>query len=105
MTYLDELSHELAAHGIRGRTRRRILLGRTTIFARTRTHRGASALHARSPTRSPLSSARSLAPCRVSAFAALGVAGAVYAVSFVSLGFASPPAEMLDPRSARSHSR
>jgi hypothetical protein len=33
----------------------------------------------------------------VSAFAALGVAGAVYAVLFVSLGFASPPTEMLDP--------
>src|SRR5438876_558597 len=33
----------------------------------------------------------------VSAFAALGVAGAVYAATFVSLGFARPSTETLDP--------
>ena len=98
MTYLDELSHELAAHGIRGRTRRRILLEaddhlrsdpdaqRRFGSAREVANTFAAELGAQASRRAA-----------VSAVAALGVAGAVYAVSFVSLGFASPPAEMLDP--------
>ena len=98
MTYLDELSHELAAHGIRGRTRRRILLEaddhlrsdpdaqRRFGSAREVANTFAAELGAQASRRAA-----------VSAFAALGVAGAVYAVSFVSLGFASPPTEMLDP--------
>jgi hypothetical protein len=98
MTYLDELSHELAAHGIRGRTRRRILLEADD--------------HLRSdPDAQPrFGSAREVANsfaaelgvqatrrAAVSAFAALGVAGAVYVALFVSLGFAGPPSEMFDP--------
>lgn len=98
MTYLDDLSHELAAHGIRGRTRRRILLEaddhlrsdpdaqRRFGSAREVANTFAAELGAQASRRAA-----------VSAFAALGVAGAVYAVSFVSLGFASPPTEMLDP--------
>ena len=98
MTYLDELSHELAAHGIRGRTRRRILLEaddhlrsdpdaqRRFGSAREVANTFAAELGAQASRRAA-----------VSAFAALGVAGAVYAVSFVSLGFASPPTETLAP--------
>lgn len=98
MTYLDDLSHELAAHGIRGRTRRRILLEaddhlrsdpdaqRRFGSAREVANTFAAELGAQASRRAA-----------VSAVAALGVAGAVYAVSFVSLGFASPPTEMLDP--------
>jgi hypothetical protein len=98
MTYLDELSHELAGHGIRGRTRRRILLEaddhlrsdpdaqRRFGSAREVANTFAAELGAQASRRAA-----------VSAVAALGVAGAVYAVSFVSLGFASPPTEMLDP--------
>ena len=98
MTYLDELSHELAAHGIRGRTRRRILLEaddhlrsdpdaqRRFGSAREVANTFAAELGAQASRRAA-----------VSAVAALGVAGAVYAVAFVSLGFASPPTEMLDP--------
>ena len=98
MTYLDELSHELAAHGIRGRTRRRILLEaddhlRSDPDAQ---QRFGSAREVANTFAAELG-AQASRRAAVSAFAALGVAGAVYAVAFVSLGFASPPTETLDP--------
>ena len=98
MTYLDELSRELAAHGIRGRTRRRILLEaddhlRSDPDAQ---QRFGSAREVANTFAAELG-AQASRRAAVSAFAALGVAGAVYAVLFVSLGFASPPTETLDP--------
>jgi hypothetical protein len=98
MTYLDELSHELAAHGIRGRTRRRILLEaddhlRSDPDAQKRFGSACEVANTFAAELGAQASRRAA----VSAFAALGVAGAVYAVSFVSLGFASPPTELLDP--------
>jgi hypothetical protein len=96
--YLDELSRELAAHGIRGRTRRRILLEaedhlRSDAGAEERfgsAHEVANAFAAEL-------GAQASRRAAVSAFAALGVAGAVYAASFASLSFASASSETLDP--------
>jgi hypothetical protein len=98
MTYLDELSHELAAHGIRGRTRHRILLEaddhlRSDPDAQQRFGSAREVANAFAAELGAQASRRAA----VSAFAALGVAGAVYAALFVSLGFASPPTETLDP--------
>jgi hypothetical protein len=98
MTYLDELSHELAAHGIRGRTRRRILLEaddhlRSDPDAQKRFGSAREIANTFAAELGAQASRRAA----VSAFAALGIAGAVYAVAFVSLGFASPPTETLDP--------
>jgi len=98
MTYLDELSGELEAHGIRGRTRRRILLEaddhlRSDADAQARFGSASEVANAFAAELGAQASRRAA----VSAFAALGVAGAAYAVSFVSLGFAGPPSEMLDP--------
>jgi hypothetical protein len=98
MIYLDELSHELAAHGIRGRMRRRILLEaddhlRSDPDAQ---QRFGSAREVANTFAAELG-AQASRRAAVSAFAALGVAGVVYAVSFVSLGFASPPTETLAP--------
>ncbi|HEX7311232.1 MAG TPA: hypothetical protein VF232_08630 [Gaiellaceae bacterium] len=98
MTYLDELSQELAAHGIRGRTRHRILLEaddhlRSDSGAQQRFGSAREVANTFAAELGVQASRRAA----VSAFAALGVAGAVYAVSVVSLGFASPPTEMLDP--------
>jgi hypothetical protein len=98
VTYLDELSRELAAHGIRGRTRRRILLEandhlRSDAGAEERfgsAHKVANSFAAEL-------GAQASHRAAVSAFAALGVAGAVYATSFASLSFASPPSETIDP--------
>jgi hypothetical protein len=98
VTYLDELSHELVAHGIRGRTRRRILLEaddhlRSDPDAQKRFGSAREVANTFAAELGAQASRRAA----VSAFAALGVAGAVYAVSFVSLGFASPPTETLEP--------
>ena len=98
MTYLDELAHELAAHGIRGRTRRRILLEaddhlRSDPEAQQRFGSAREVANTFAAELGVQASRRAA----VSAFAALGVAGAVYAVLVVSLGFASPPTETLDP--------
>jgi hypothetical protein len=98
MIYLHELSHELAAHGIRGRRRRRILL-ETDDHLRSdpdAEQRFGSAREVANAFAAELG-AQASRRAAVSAFAALGVAGAVYAVSFVSLGFAGPPTETLDP--------
>jgi hypothetical protein len=98
MTYLDELSRELAAHGIRGRTRRRILLEADDHLRSDpdAEQRFGSAREVANTFAAELG-AQASRRAAVSAFAALGVAGAVYAVLFVSLGFASPPTETLDP--------
>jgi len=98
VSYLDDLSQELAAHGIRGRTRRRIL---AEFDDHLRSDAGAE---------QRLGSAREIANtfaaelgaqasrrAAVGAFAALGVAGAVYAASFVSLQFASQPHDLFEP--------
>ena len=98
MTYLDELSRELAAHGIRGKTRSRIL-----AEVDDHLHEDAGAQERFG---SPCVVANAFAAelgaqgsrrAAVSAFAALAFAGAVYAVSFVSLAFAGAPTETLAP--------
>lgn len=98
MTYLDELSRELAAHGIRGRTSRRILLEaddhlRSDSKALERFGSAGEVANGFAAELGAQASRRAA----VSAFAALGAAGAVYTTSFASLSFASPPSEMLDP--------
>ncbi len=89
MSYLDDLSRELGAVGIRGRLRARIVAEaddhlRSDDEARTRfgaAHEIANAFAAEL-------GARASRRAAVGAFAALGVAGAVYAVSFVGASFA-----------------
>jgi hypothetical protein len=98
VTYLDELSRELGAHGIRGRTRRRILLEandhlRSDAGAEERFGSANEVANAFAAELGVQASRRAA----VSAFAALGVAGAVYATSFGSLSFASASNETLDP--------
>lgn len=98
MTYLEELSCELVAHGIRGRTRRRILVEvddhlRSDSEAEERFGSAPEVANSFAAELGAQASRRAA----VSAFAALGVAGAVYAASFASLSFASPPSETLDP--------
>ena len=98
MTYLDELSRELGEHGIRGRTRRRILLEakdhlRSDAGAEERFGSANEVANAFAAELGAQASRRAA----VSAFAALGVAGAVYAASFGSLSFASTSSERLDP--------
>ena len=98
MTYLDDLSRELAAHGIRGRTRRRIL---AEFDDHLRSDAGAeqrlgSPREIANAFAAELGAA-GLAAGGVSAFAALGVAGAVYAASFVSLQLASQPHDLFEP--------
>src|SRR5262249_7648309 len=92
--YLDDLSRELGAHGIRGRTRRRILLEvddhlRSDPDAETRFGSAHEVAHAFAAELGAQASRRAA----VGAFAALAVAGVVYAVSFVSLSFAASSLE------------
>jgi len=98
MTYLDDLSRELAAHGLRGRTRRRIL-------AEAEDHLSSDP-HAEERFGAPTEVANAFAAelgaqaarrAAVNAFAALGVAGVVYAVCFLSLAFAEAPTEVFEP--------
>jgi hypothetical protein len=86
MTYVDDLSHELSSHGVRGRHRRRIL-------AEFDDHLRADP-HAEERLGSPRDLANEFAAdlavqasrrSAVAAFAALAVAGAVYAAVLVSL--------------------
>ena len=98
MTYLEELSRELIAHGITGRMRRRVLLEaddhlRSDPDAQQRFGSAREVANAFAGELGAQASRRAA----VSAFAALGVAGAVYAASFVSLAFAGTPSETLDP--------
>jgi hypothetical protein len=98
MTYLEELARELTAHGITGRTRRRILLEaddhlRSDAEAQQRFGSAREVANAFAGELGAQVSRRAA----VSAFAALGVAGAVYAALFASLSFAGSPSETLDP--------
>jgi len=90
--YLDDLDRELGAVGIRGRLRRRVLAeaedhlraddGALERFGTPGEIAGAFAAEL---------GARASRRAAVGAFAALGVAGAVFAVSFVSAQFAGQP--------------
>ena len=97
MSYVEDLGRELRAHGIHGTRRCRILAEVIDHLdedpsAEERFGSAAEVANAFAAELGTQASRRAA----VSAFAALGVAGAVYAVSFVSLGFASPPTEKLD---------
>jgi hypothetical protein len=97
MTYLEELSGELTAHGIGGRTRRRILLEAHDHLSSDSAaqERFGSARDVANAFAAELG-AQASRRAAVSAFAALGVAGAVYAVSFATLSFANAPSGPLD---------
>jgi hypothetical protein len=98
VTYIDELGRELALRGIRGRTRSRIL---AEVDDHLHEDPGAQERFGSAPVVANAFAAelgaQSSRRAAVSAFAALGVAGAVYAVSFVSLAFAGAPSETLAP--------
>ncbi len=98
MRYLEELSRELAAHGIRGRTRRRILLEVDDHLRSDAEAQGrfGSAREVANSFAAELG-AQASRHAAVGAFVALGFAGAVYAASFASLSFVTPPGETLDP--------
>jgi hypothetical protein len=98
VNYIVELGRQLRLHGIRGTRRCRILAEVIDHLdedptAEERFGSPAEVANAFAAELGVQASRRAA----VSAFAALGVAGAVYAVSFVSLGFASPPTETFDP--------
>ncbi len=98
MSYLDDLSRELARRGIRGATRGRIL---SEVDDHLRSEPSAEE-HFGSPAAIANEFAAELgsqASRRAAflAFAALAVAGAVYAAAFVSQAFARPPTETLTP--------
>jgi len=98
VSYVDHLSRELRAHGIPGRTRRRIL---AEVDDHLRSDGDAEARFG-SPGEVANAFAAELGAQAVrrgavGAFAALGLAGAVYALCFVSLPFASSSLETLDP--------
>jgi hypothetical protein len=97
VSYIEDFGRELRAHGIRGTRRCRILAEVIDHLdedpsAEERFGSPAEVANAFAAELGVQASRRAA----VSAFAALGVAGVVYAVSFVSLGFASPPTETLD---------
>ena len=98
MSYLDELSRELARRGIRGATRGRIL---SEVDDHLRSDpdaedRFGSPAAIANEFAAELGSQASRRAAFV-AFAALAAAGAVYAAAFVSQAFASPPTETLTP--------
>jgi hypothetical protein len=97
VSYIEDFGRELRAHGIRGTRRCRILAEVIDHLdedpsAEKRFGSPAEVANAFAAELGVQASRRAA----ISAFAALGVAGVVYAVSFVSLGFASPPTETLD---------
>jgi hypothetical protein len=98
VTYLDDLSRALAAHGIRGRTRRRIL---AEFDDHLRSDPGAEerlgAAQDIANTFAAELGAQASRRAAVGAFAALGVAGAAYAASFVSLQLAGQPHDLFEP--------
>ena len=96
--YLDDLSRELAAHGIRGRARRRIVAEfddhlRSDAGAEQRLGSPREIANAFAAELGAQASRRAA----VGAFGALGVAGAVYAASFVSLQLTSQPHDLFEP--------
>jgi hypothetical protein len=91
--YVDELSRELEMVGIRGRLRRRVLT-ESEDHLRSDAEaldRFGSAVELANRFAAELG-ARSCRRAAVGAFAALGVAGVVYALSFVGAAFAGQPA-------------
>jgi hypothetical protein len=94
MTYLDELTRELAAHGIPARARRRILLETEDHLASDPTahERFGSAREVANAFAAELG-AHASRRAATGAFAALAAAGAVYATDFVSLRLADPTRE------------
>ncbi len=98
VSYIDDFGRELRLHGIRGTRRCRILAEVIDHLDEdpSAEERFGSAAEVANAFAAELG-AQASRRAAVSAFAALGVAGAVYAVCFVSFGFASPPTEMLDP--------
>ncbi|MFL6006451.1 MAG: hypothetical protein ACJ744_09430 [Gaiellaceae bacterium] len=98
MSYVDDLSRELEHRGIGGATRRRILdeVGdhlRSDPDARDRFGSPAAIANEFAAELGSHASRRAA----FVAFAALAVAGAVYAAAFVSQAFANPPSETLAP--------
>jgi hypothetical protein len=98
MSYVDELARELTRRGIRGATRRRIL---SEVDDHLRSEPDAQERFGSPPAianefAAELGSHASRRAAFV-AFAALAVAGAVYAAAFVSQAFANPPTETLSP--------
>src|SRR4051812_30145493 len=98
MSYLDDLSRELGCRGVRGRTRARILSEvddhlRLDPDAAERFGRPDEIANAFAAELGTHASKRAA----VRAFAALAIAAAVYAPAFVSLAFANPPTETLEP--------
>jgi hypothetical protein len=96
-SYLSQLRHELRARGIRGQLCARIL----TECAHHLQSGDATAEQFGAPRELANDFAAELGAdasrrAAIRAFAALGVAGAVYASAFVSLAFAHPPSEMFD---------
>jgi hypothetical protein len=98
VSYLDELSRELARHGVRGAPRRRIL-AEVDDHLRSEPHaqeRFGSPTEIANEFAAELGSHASRRAAAVG-FAALAVAGAAYASAFVSLAFAGLPTETLAP--------
>jgi len=98
VSYVDELARELSRRGVRGATRRRILSevdDHLRSEPETEERFGSPAAIANEFAAELGSQASQRAA--VVAFAALAVAGAVYAAAFVSQAFAGPPAETLSP--------
>lgn len=98
MSYIEDLGRELRLHGVRGTRRCRILAEVIDHLDEdpSAEERFGSAREVANAFAAELG-AQASRRAAVSAFAALGVAGVVYAVSFVSLGFAGPPTETLEP--------
>jgi hypothetical protein len=98
MSYLDELSRELTHCGIRGATRARILdeVGDHLRSEPDAQERFGSPAAIANEFAAEIASHASRRAAFV-AFAALAVAGAVYAAMFVSQAFANPPSETLAP--------
>ena len=94
MSFLDDLSDELAAHGVRGRTRARIVAEAEDHLRSdpTAQERFGSAREVANAFAAELGT-QAVRRAAVGVFAALAVAGAVYAVCFVTLSFANPPTE------------
>jgi hypothetical protein len=98
MTYLDELADELARRGIRGAARRRILDEvddhlRSDLDSQERFGAPAELANEFAAELGAHASRRAA----IVGFAALAVAGVVYAVAFVSLTIAGQPTETLEP--------
>ena len=108
VSYVDDLSRELTRTGSAERARRRIL-AEVDDHLRSDAGRASSASARRATIANAFAAelgAQASRRAAVGAFAALGVAGAVYAAAFVSLRLREPAARRRSSRcSARSRSR